>query len=70
MIPIKLSLKEQCAIVKLYSTTHDSGCVCMLIIAGVEKESMLICCHCSGNGYANEFEENELVEYYLFYGSK
>lgn len=31
---------------------------------------MLICCNRSGNSYANELEENELVEYYLFYVSK
>ena len=31
---------------------------------------MLIFCNCTGNGYVNEFEENELVGYCLFYGSK
>lgn len=42
----------------------------MLIIAGMQKQPTLICCNCGGNVYANEFEGNEFVDYYLFYGSK
>jgi hypothetical protein len=42
----------------------------MLIIAGVEKQLMLICCNRGRNVYTNKFEGNELVECYLFYDSK